>query len=925
MSKIIGFINEPGKEHRLSNPLDGKLFLSVWFDKAAGETALWVNGTRQCISDAGAEQKPYLCGVVELPRGEFTVRAESGCTIEKILLFEEKENDVLTEEQFDTLFANRSGQWVFERPEPDYTPEMLALLRRHGFLFKDTNDCAVGKMPSGIPLGGFGCGKVEICEDGMLTAFTGNNNQDSPLYRMPGSFFALSAGGATRILQKTEMGLPYTPVETVEHDFVFPFANLRYQDSALPVEAELSAFAPHIPGNADDSALPVVFWDVTLTNRTENEQKAAFAFSWENLINVGGSMSVANGGERIFPLCFHTWNGSFVWSDRRGNTGEKQGDVIRFSASDDRGNPMSFGEHLLYCCDRDAEAVPDRALTDACEKQFIAHLEDPAVLLEIQDATEFRAGAWIVRRTLAPGESQKVRFVLCWYMPTLVDANGENWSVYYTTKFASAQDILRYALENRDRLYTETHEMQDIMRESSLPLWVQNRLLDDRFVVSTCSWFDKYGNFSINEAPTGMGGCLGTLDQRTASQCYYTAFFPELDAHELDLFRLTHNDDGMCAHEIGFASINPKGRVISQWPDLAAAYIIQVYHTYQRTGDRSIVDLHWEQIKKAIAWTLTMDDMHTAIPYTCPGRGNTYDNQFWEGINSFVTSMQIAAYRIAAAMGDLEGETGLAEEWRMLAKQAEAFRMEHLWNQEAGYFNNAFNMLNGEIDDSCFVASLAGDWALERAGIGSHIGHKRMAETADVITSYCMGEHGMTDQGGRRDTTQGFTQYPTAYLASAALYAGNTHAADRVLETTETVITNPECSNHYNQALTYAFNGERAGLPYYMTAPSTWNMLDAAVGLRVDREQGTLALAPTGEGVLKIPVFLPDAWFWVERSAEGNTLAVKPIRSVGNCPIKKLTVAGTWHTDIGEVAYGDGATVVSACFDPGKDTLVLQA
>lgn len=830
----------------------------------------------------------------------------------------------MTAERFEMLFANRSGQWVFERPAPEYTPEMLASLRWHGFLFDMPDDCTHGKMPSGIPLGGFGCGKVEICEDGMLTAFTGNNNQDSPLYRMPGSFFALSTGGVTRILQKTELGLPYTPVETVEHDFVFPFANLRYRDAALPVEAELSAFAPHIPGNADDSALPVVFWDVTLINKTDTEQKAVFAFSWENLINVGGSMSVANGGERVFPLCFHTWNGSFVWSDKRRNTCTKQEDTIRFSAADDRGNPMSFGEHLLYCCDPDAEAVPDRALTEESEKGFIAHLENQNMPLDTQDETEFRAGAWIVRRTLAPGQSQQVRFVLCWYMPTLVDAKGQNWGVYYTNKFSSAEEILRYTLENRDRLYAETHQMQDILRESTLPLWVQNRLLDDRFVTSTCSWFDKYGNFSINEAPTGMGGCLGTLDQRTASQCYYTAFFPELDAHELDLFRLTHNDDGMCAHEIGFASINPEGRVISQWPDLAAAYIIQVYHTYQRTGDRSIVDLHWEQIKKAIAWTLSMDDMHTTIPYTCPGRGNTYDNQFWEGINSFVTSMQIAAYRIGAAMGDLKGETELAENWRILAKQAEDFRMKHLWNEDGRYFNNAFNMINGEIDDSCFVASLAGDWALERAGIPSHVGCKRMAETAGVITDQCMGEHGMTDQGGRRDTTAGFTQYPAAYLASASLYAGNIDAAKRVLETTETIITNPVCSNHYNQALTYSYNGDRSGLPYYMTAPSTWNILEAAVRLRVDREAGTLALSPVGYGALKIPVFLPDAWFWVECSADDTVLTLTPIKSVGDCPMVKLTVDGQWYMDGEKTVFGTGITVVSVCFDPGKDMLVLQ-
>jgi len=164
-----------------------------------------------------------------------------------------------------------------------------------------------------------GCGKLEICEDGMFTAFTGNNNQDCPIYRMPGSFLALASGDQVRILRKDTQGLPYQPIEKVDAAMEFPFAKLTFSDSELPITAELSAFSSHIPGNAADSALPCVFFEVTLKNVTKEAADAVCCFSWENLINVGGSMSVTNKGERIFPLCYHTWNGSFVWSDRRDN------------------------------------------------------------------------------------------------------------------------------------------------------------------------------------------------------------------------------------------------------------------------------------------------------------------------------------------------------------------------------------------------------------------------------------------------------------------------------------------------------------------------------------------------------------------------------------------------------------------------------
>ena len=140
-----------------------------------------------------------------------------------------------------------------------------------------------------------------------------------------------------------------------------------------------------------------------------------------------------------------------------------------------------------------------------------------------------------------------------------------------------------------------------------------------------------------------------------------------------------------------------------------------------------------------------MDDENTAIRIFV-GRGAP-DNQIWEGISSFIATMQIAAYRIGAACAELEGELDLAAEWIGQAEKAEKFRMECLWNHEKGYFNNAYNIKEKKVDDSCFIASLAGDWALERAAIGTHIGLEGMNRVSAVITEQCVGDNGQTDQG----------------------------------------------------------------------------------------------------------------------------------------------------------------------------------
>ncbi|MCR4906658.1 MAG: hypothetical protein K6A33_11330, partial [Clostridiales bacterium] len=428
MADILGYVCSEEKEHKLVNTLDGNLELKVTADRAVGTTRIFLNGSAVCETDAGDGASPWYCGTISLPRGEFLLRAESGCPVGKLLLTVDAVPG--TPEEFELLFMNRRIGDLFFKDRVEYTPEMLSLLERHGFFLEDAWDTANGREPSGVPLGGMGCGKLEIAEDGLMTAFTGNNNQDCPIYRMPGSFFALRCGGETRILRGNALGLPYQPCAAAEAELEFPFARLRFADPVLPVTAEIEAFSAHVPGNAADSALPCVFFEVTLKNGGTDAADTAFLFSWENLINVGGSMMVHNGGERQFPLCYHTWNSAFPWSDRRGNRCVQKGRSLVFSAADDRGNPSSFGEHLLWCSEEDAEAVPDRSILPEDEAAFAERFAAG----DAGSESEFRAGAWIVRRRLAPGAQARIRFVLAWYMPMLIGTDGKDYGVEYANR-----------------------------------------------------------------------------------------------------------------------------------------------------------------------------------------------------------------------------------------------------------------------------------------------------------------------------------------------------------------------------------------------------------------------------------------------------------------------------------------------------------
>ena len=75
--------------------------------------------------------------------------------------------------------------------------------------------------------------------------------------------------------------------------------------------------------------------------------------------------------------------------------------TLLYEAKDDKGNPSSFGTHLLYCSDPDAEAVCDRSILPEDEKQFADWLIGKAEKPQ-GSQSEFRAGAYILRCRLNP-------------------------------------------------------------------------------------------------------------------------------------------------------------------------------------------------------------------------------------------------------------------------------------------------------------------------------------------------------------------------------------------------------------------------------------------------------------------------------------------------------------------------------------------
>ena len=124
---------------------------------------------------------------------------------------------------------------------------------------------------NGVPLGGLGTGKIELCQDGGFANISVNNNQDAPIATTLGGFLVARevVKGASPVVRLLEKGrsLP-VEVESINYLGRYPFVEIEYADKALRSRIKLEAFSPLIPYNVADSSVPGALFEFKASNPT---------------------------------------------------------------------------------------------------------------------------------------------------------------------------------------------------------------------------------------------------------------------------------------------------------------------------------------------------------------------------------------------------------------------------------------------------------------------------------------------------------------------------------------------------------------------------------------------------------------------------------------------------------------------------------
>lgn len=784
-----------------------------------------------------------------------------------------------------------------------------------------------------------------------------------------------AAEPAAMLLQTADPGGTGLPLaDSIDFQGRFPRAKLVYYKEGFPAQICLRAFSGLVPYDQKESSLPAVTYEFTVENPTEQELEAAVLFSFENLIGTGGSMAYQSKNPDYAPtFIMNSWNPGYVWCDRRGNRQrafslEGREGIFFDTAGGDHGDPASLGDYTLLCAESGSDVEISRAEsfdvwkdtkkiwtdfardgvlgsmcaegTEECgtarDRTSCApdgHCAETAFLCGTEDI--YPAGAMAAKVRLKPHERRKITFIFAWNMPCYPDVSGKDMGVYYSNFFSSSREAALYMDKNRQRIYEGTTAFERYLAKSTLPEWLQEKLINDRFPIYTCSWFTKDGKFSINEAPAGMMGCLGTMDQRLACNSLYTNFYPALDDKELTLFADVQGEDGSISHDLGFGEF-AEGPRKGNWSDLCSSFILQVYKHYLYTGNRAFLERMYGNVKRAVSYQLSTDDDQNGIPDVGAGRGTTYDTYHWYGTSAFVASLWIAELAVCERMALALEDADFAAECSARRKQACEQMEKELWTDRypfGGYYKNYHDALGGRVSENCFIAQLAGEWFADLMDVESGLTKERVKEAlgtiyernVDIRDIVIMNDE-TTPEGDFYGFGYTFLQYDEVYYGCLAIYRDMIREGMRIFEK----VWQRTKDAQWNIGLTYYTDGRFCGLPYYMTNPASLFLLEALSGWMPDAANGVLKIFPhTQDGRLVLPLFSPRLWLMLDyekkdgRAVYGLEVLRLPDKSAAGDAEKPLGFA----TLVLRADFAVGRALVegsAAAFVQDKNRVTLQ-
>ena len=625
-----------------------------------------------------------------------------------------------------------------------------------------------------MPLGGIGTGTVSLGGRGDLRDWEIMNRGALgylPAFKLVqptianGPFFALYYGkpgqvGEVRVLEgpvparehsgdwgadAVNSGFPR--FQSTQFAAAYPMAQVRFTHSAVPLDVRLEAFNPLIVGDEESSGIPVAILRYVLTNQSGDSLDAAVCGMVPNYIGTDGWSGTPSENVNEFRSSAGL-SGIYMRSDGVDSTDVNWGTMALTTTSDHRVThrtswaPLAWNWTFREFWD---DFVADGELVDHPDSSRVIATPPATVAVKVN---------------LAPGETKSITFMLSWHFPNRrawdhgVHYAGEFGGPeivgnYYSTRYTDAWDVadqtaLRLAaLESETAQFVSTLVQSDapeVLKEAGL-FNVANLRSQTVFRTADGFPFGFEGTGSIQGTQIGAskssGWGFGTCFHVWNYESTVPFLFGDLALRFREVeFGYSVNDNGAMSHRVGLP-LAMRARSFQRWAaDGQMGTLIKMYRDWQLSGDDSMLERLWPNIRKSMsfAWTGIWDQDKDGVMEG--SQHNTMDINYL-GPNPQMAGWYLGALRASEEMARHLGDDAFADETRDLFERGSAWVDEHLFNGE--YYEHHIpegTSTVAQLGKGCLVDQLVGQYLAHTAGLGYLLNEDNVRMTLGSVMKY---------------------------------------------------------------------------------------------------------------------------------------------------------------------------------------------
>ncbi|MDT8390768.1 MAG: GH116 family glycosyl-hydrolase [Lentisphaeria bacterium] len=633
-----------------------------------------------------------------------------------------------------------------------------------------------------MPIGGIGTGTVSLGGRGdlrdweiMNTPAKGYTPVLAGLKNL-GSFFALSAlHDGRRVARCLEgpidssdyeasegcktpnSGFPRFP-EAVFHA-AYPLGVVELLDEQVPLNVELRAMNPMIPGDSSASSLPCAMLIFHLENPTDSPVEASICGTFLNPVGCDGRQTKPAWGSRTQYLGLennetHALDCDYgsrlhLISTAEDTGNEAYGEICVTAAG---GRPagsrvswpaLSWGDSILDFWDEFSMTGETTPRENGPQNKLLSSMARTI--------------------TLAPGQSGEIRFLVTWRFP-----NRKGWSKTvvgndYAERFPTSVAAADYVLDHWDSLRDKTLDFVRAFCDSDVPTAVKEAALFNSGTLRTQTCFQTpdghfFGWEGIHDF---VGSCPGSCTHVWNYEQTTAYLFADLSRgmREVEFLHAT-NDEGA----MRFRNLLPLSKNTEEpWSQAAAdgqmGCIMKIYRDWRLSGDDTFLSRLWPKVKAALAFAWVPGGWDTDRDGVMEGcQHNTMDVDYY-GPNPQMQGWYLGALKAAEKMAAYLTETGQADDGDFARRCRELFDKGREWTDRelfnGDYYDHRIQVPTAihplttnhhglEADGSpilqlgkgCLIDQLAGQYMAHVCGLGYILDPDHVKTTLSSILKY---------------------------------------------------------------------------------------------------------------------------------------------------------------------------------------------